>query len=126
MSATLLRRRRFALALLALCWLAQQIGFAAHADMQRRMAVAGGWGEICTSAGVVRAPVDGPAEHRPAAATFCDVCAGAALGAPLAPAALAFHVPAAPAAITTPATPAPAATGSHRAHRPRAPPVLLS
>lgn len=122
-----LRRRRRAIALLALVWLAQQLGLAAHGEMQRRMVAGGGFGEICTSAGLVRGPADAPAPGQaPSAAGFCDVCAGATLNALTAPAQLAFSARAPVASVGTTAAPALALGHPQRAHRPRAPPARLS
>jgi hypothetical protein len=121
-------RRRIVIALVALSWLAQQLGFAAHGEMQRRMAAGGGHGDICTSAGLARAPVDPapPAEHPPSTAVFCDVCAGSTLGALGAPAPLAFPARSTATPVESVAAPAIALAHPQGAHRPRAPPALLS
>jgi hypothetical protein len=120
--------RRLALALLAFAWAAQQLGFAAHGEMQRRMAASGGHGDICTSAGLARAPVDPatPAEHLPSTAGFCDVCGGATLGALAAPAPLAFSARSTATPVRSVTAPAVALAHPQRAHRPRAPPAPLS
>jgi hypothetical protein len=120
--------RRLALALVAFAWAAQQLGFAAHGEMQRRMAAGGGMGEICTAAGLARAPADAPAPagNGSAVADLCDVCAGAtllALGTP-APLPSFGHALAAPSGTAGAA--APASSHPQSAHRPRAPPALLS
>ena len=122
------RRRHLTLALLALVWLAQQLGLAAHGTMQLRMAAGGATGEVCTSAGLVRAPGDAPepAGHLPSAASFCDVCAGAALAVLPAPAPVALLAPVRTATAAGPASRSLDTAPSERAHRPRAPPTLLS
>ena len=121
-------RRRLAIGLLALGWLTQQLGFAAHGEIQRRMAAGAGFGEICTGAGLVRASSDAPvpAEHAASGSNFCDVCVGAAFGALVAPATLAFHARAGTAAVESAGPPALALAHPQSAHRPRAPPALLS
>jgi hypothetical protein len=122
-------RRRLSLALLALAWLAQQFGFAAHSAMQLRRA-AGGMGEICTGAGLVRAPVDhgssAPAERAPPSGSVCDVCTAGTLPAHSAPAGPLFTIAQLEvAAASTGSTPA-ANDPRLSAHRARAPPSLLS
>jgi hypothetical protein len=121
-------RHRFALALVALAWLAQQLGFATHGPMQIGAALAGPVGEICTSAGLVPAPSDpaSPSEHRTQGAGGCDLCIVASLPAldvaPLLGPAAAQREPGVQRAPSS----APTHDLLRRANRSRAPPLLLA
>jgi hypothetical protein len=119
-------RRRLALAVVALAWLAQQLGFAAHGPMQVGAALGGPLGEICTSAGIAPAPGDppSPSKHRTQGADLCDLCTVASL-----PALAAARVPGLTVAqretdAAAAPSPAPAHDSPWRANRSRAPPLL--
>jgi hypothetical protein len=121
-----LLRRRFALALVALAWLAQQVGFAVHAPMLPGAALGGPLGEICTSAGLAHAPADpaSPADHRTQGPSLCDLCAAATLPA-LATAPVLGPVVAQREPFARPGLPStPAHNALWRANRSRAPPTL--
>jgi hypothetical protein len=124
-----LARSPLALALLLLACMAQQLGAAAHGAMGTRAVLSGGmFDEICSSAGLTRAPSQGPAEPAklPAAAGgVCDLCATATM-ASLPPASPA-SCPAAPFDIAPLAfaAPLPLASPPQRANRSRAPPRSL-
>ncbi len=120
-------RSRFALALLLLASLAQQIGSVAHGVMLARGgAPAGMLHEVCTSAGVVRVPVAPEPTNLPArAGSVCDLCATGSMpslaSAPDDAAAVLVTVRDEPVATAglTPASP------PQRAYRSRAPPFSL-
>jgi hypothetical protein len=122
--------QRLARALIAFVWLAHQLGFAAHGAMQVRSALAGGSAEICTSAGLARAPVDlqlpAPSDHEPTAGNVCDLCTTTTLPAlataPLQTRAAPRSGPASKMALSTPS----ANDFPKRAHQSRAPPAQLS
>jgi hypothetical protein len=121
-----LHHRRLALALVVLAWLAQQLGFAAHAPMQLGVALGTPLGEICTSAGLAPVPGDpaSPAEHRSQASSPCDLCATNTLPALVVATAhdivVAEHGPSARQALQAALPPDPL----RHANRSRAPPSL--
>jgi hypothetical protein len=120
-----LHRRRLALALVTFAWLAQQFGFAAHGSMQVSAALAGPFGEICTSTGLAPARGD-PSEHRAHGSTLCDLCTAASLPALASAPALGLPVSVSGPAIVLAPPAAHPRDSLRRANRSRAPPLLLA